>query len=191
MAKKTDKYTELCAEIAEKVKKNGSKSHSKTDMVSMMQTMINTPEHEVSVYVKNTDGSAPSVVTTNPVKEYRESLKPVLKSFGIDNEELDKIQDIQFTKKHAEAICDLSVNLIKDYTGTGRKLALPINEKDEAQMSIAQTHVEEKKTEPKKIVKDEKTGAYNLIPTGKKVTTKEHDVMKASNKIPYWLKDIK
>lgn len=189
MAKK-DAYTALCAEIAEKVKQKG-KAHSKTDMVAMAQSMINTPEHEVDVYVGSATKGDPTVVTTTPVKAYRESLKPVLKSFGIDNDELNKIQDVQFPKKHAEALCELATNLVKDYTSTGRKLVFPINAKNESRMSISQVEVAEKKTEPKKIVKDEKSGKYELIPTGKKVTTKKHEALKAANKVPYWLKDIK
>lgn len=189
MAKK-DNYTALCNEIAEKVKKNGSKSHSKTDMVSMAQTLLNTPTHEVDVYVKN-DGKAPSVITTTPVKDYRDSLKPMLKGFGVDAVEIEKINEVPFTKKHAEALTELATTLVKDYTKTGRKLAFPINDKDEAQMSISQVTVAEKKTEPNKIVHDEKTGKYSLVPTGKHVTTKKHDSMKATNKVPYWLKDIK
>jgi len=188
MAKK-DKYTELCSEIAEKVKKNGSKSYSKTDMVSMAQMLLNTPEHEVDTYVKN-DGKAPTVVTTNPVKDYRDSLKPMLKSFGVDSAEVEKINDMPFTKKHAEAVSELSTVLTKDYTKTGRKLVFPINDKGESQMSVSQVTVEKKTSEPNKIVHDEATGKYSLVPTGKTVTTKEHAAMKATNKVPYWLKDI-
>ena len=190
MAKK-DNYTALVAEISEKVKANGSHSHSKTDLVSMAQTMINTPEHEVDLYMASGEDKPPTVVSTTPVKAYRDSLKGMLKTFGVDSAEAEKLDTMPLSKKHAEALTDISINLVKDYTSTGRKLSFPVTSKDESRMSISQVEIDQKITEPKKIVKDEKTGKYNLVSTGTKVTTKKHAAMKASNKVPYWLKDIK
>ena len=189
MAKK-DKYTELCGEIAAKVNKNGNHSFSKSDLVSMTQELINTPEHEVDVYAKNGD-KEPTIITTNPVKNYRDSLKPILKNFGVDSAEAEKIDTMPFGKKHAEAICDLATCMVKDYTATGRKLNLPITSKTDAQMSITQDRVKTRTTETNKIVKDEATGKFSTVPTGNIVTTKEHSVMKAGNAVPYWLKETK
>lgn len=191
MSKKKTSYDELCSAIHEKVKKNGTSSFSRTDLVSMAHTMVNCPEHEVDVFIKNKDGAAPDVITTTPVKRYRESLKPVLKSFGIDKADLDRIQDVPFPKEHAEALVDMSLNLTKDYIETGRKLKYPLNGKSESAMEVSAVDVPTKVSEPRKIVKDEKSGVYTSVPTGKIVTTSAHTSIKAGNKIPYWLKSSK
>ena len=187
---KNTKYSQLCAEITEKVKKSGTSSFSRGDLVSMAHTLVNTPEHEVDVFVQNKEGAADKVVV-NPVQHYRESLKPVLKQFGIDKTELDRIHDVQFSKDHAEAIVDLSLNLTKDYIRTGRKLKYPITAMNESAMAVSEVNVGTKVAETKRIEKDEKTGKYEAVPTGKVVTTAEHKAIKVSNKVPHWLKQSK
>lgn len=188
MSKKAkNQYNELCSQITAKVKKNGSSSYSKSDLVTMTQSLLNTPEHEVEVFIKNGD-KEPSVVTIKPVEKYRESLKPVLKQFGIDKDELNKLQTVTFSKEHAEAVSELAGIIIKDYTSTGRKFKLPITSVTEGEMSISQVTVNDKTTDTRKIVKKD-NGEYESIPTGKRVKTKEHTALKASNKIPGWLKE--
>jgi hypothetical protein len=184
---KKTKYTELCEEISAKVKKNGTTSFSKSDLVSMTHTLLNTPDTEIDVYVKNKDGAAPEVVSTTPVKRYRESLKPVLKQFGIDKNELDRIGDVTFPKEHSDALLDVSLNIVKDYIKTGRKLKLPLTAKDESSMELSMVDIAEKVSATNKIVKDEE-GKYSSVPTGKTVKTLAHKSVKATNKIPYWLK---
>jgi len=185
---KNTQYSDLINEITEKVKANGSSSHSTTDLNQMAYAMINSPGHAVQV---NVGREAPEFVEATPVKRYRDALKPVLKQFGIDREEANRIDDLPFTKEHGAAIANLSVNLVKDYIGTGRKLTFPITTPNESRMSISQTEVDTKVTEPRRITKDPVTGEYSAVPTGKKVTTKKHQAIKSSNKVPVWLKDIK
>ena len=187
MSKKLkNQYNELCSQITEKVKKNGSSSYSKSDLVAMTQSLLNTPEHEVEVFIKNGD-KEPTTVVTKPVEKYRESLKPVLKQFGIDKEELNKLQSVTFTKEHAEAVSELAGVIVKDYTGTGRKFKFPITSLTEGEMSISQVTIGDKTTDTRKISK-KPNGEYESLPTGKRVKTKEHTALKASNKIPGWLK---
>jgi hypothetical protein len=190
MAKKKTSYSELCDAISEKVKQNGISSFSRTDLVSMAHSMVNCPEHEVEIIVKGKDGAAPEKVTTTPVKRYRNSLRPVLSAFGIDKNEQDRILDVPLTREHAEALTDVALNLTKDFIGTGRKLLLPMTSTTESQMAISEVNVPSKTSEPRKIVK-ENDGSYSSVPTGKKVTTAAHSAVKASNKIPYWLKKSK
>lgn len=181
-----NEYEKLCNEITEKVKSQGSSSYSKSDLVSMTQSLLNTPEHVVDVYVKNKDGE-PSVLPTKPVEKYRESLKPVLKQFGIDKDELNKVHEVQFTKDHAEALSSLAGIIVKDYTKTGRKLKFPITSPTEGEMSLSQTDVVEKTVATRKIVQKD-NGEYESVPTGKTVTTKAHNALRAGNKVPGWLK---
>lgn len=174
-------YENLKKEITDKVKAAGGSRHSKSDLVLMTQTLLNTPEQEVNVYIK--DGTP---VSTKPVERYRESLKNVVKQFGVDKAELDKVKDIKFDKEHADALMDVANTSMKDYIGTGRKMVFPITAPDETQMEISMVEKAEKSEETRKLVQKE-DGSYESVPTGKKKTTKKHKEMKVSNKVPSWL----
>lgn len=184
MAKKTA-YDELKEQISKKVKEAGSTRHSKSDLTAMTHTLLNTPEQEVSEYV-NSD----QPVIKKPVERYRESLKPVIEQFGVDKAELDRIQEVKFSKEHADAFMDLAETVQKDYMRAGRKLIFPINEKDETQMEIS-TVAKEKSV--KKTMKPEKDEAGNniTVPTGKIKTVEAHTEIKASNKVPAWIQSEK
>lgn len=175
-------YDILKETITAKVKEAGGSRHSKGDFTQMTHTLLNTPDQEVTTYIKDVNDP----VVTKPVQAYRESLKPVLKQFGVDNAELDKIQQVKFDKNAAEAFNDLATQVVKDYTGTGRKLILPINSTDEAQMEIRQETKKETNNETKKLVQ-KPDGSYESVPTGKKKKTKAHKELKVSNKVPGWL----
>lgn len=183
MGKRT-KYDELKDQIAEAVKKSGGTRYSKADHTAMTQALINSPEQEVEVYMKDVE----TPISTKPVARYRDSLKPMLKQFGVDDAELDKVQTMQFTKEHAEALNDVSAIVTKDYINTGRKLVMPITSATESQMEISQTTKPQKTEETRKPVKKD-DGTYESVPTGKKKTTFEHTEIKASNKIPSWLQE--
>lgn len=175
-------YEKLKKEITDKVTATGGTRFSKSDMTQMTQSMLNSPAYEVTNYMKDVE----TPVVTKPVERYRESLKPVLKQFGVDNAELDKVQTVTFGKDHAEAVNDIAMQIVKDYTDTGRKLILPINSPDEAQMEIYQETIKETEVETKKIV-EVSEGKFEQVPTGKKKKTKKHRKMKVSNKVPAWL----
>ena len=177
-------YEKLKQEISEKVKANGGCRYSKADLTQLTSTLLNTPEQEVKTYPLK--GSKDEVVTTKPVERYRESLKPVLKQFGVDNAELNKIHDVKFNKEHAEALMDVSTQVIKDYTGSGRKFIFPINDETESQMEISQVDKSEKEVETTKI-EEQSPGVYATVPTGKKKKTFAHKELKVSNKVPGWL----
>jgi len=180
-----NKYDDLKEEIRRKVNEAGGTRYSQSDLRDLTHTLINTPEHTVKTYIK--DGEP---VETQPVKHYRESLKPVLKQFGVDAAEMGKIQEVEFTKDHAAAINELATTIVKDYTGVGRKLILPVTDENESQMEIFQVKRAEKVEETKKPQKNE-DGTYTQVPTGKEKTTKEHAEMRVSNKIPHWLVEEK
>lgn len=174
-------YDKLKKEITEKVKAAGGTRHSKSDLTLMTQTLLNTPEQEVPVYIKDSDP-----VMSKPVERYRESLKGVVKQFGVDNAELDKVKDINFSKEHAEALMDVATTSMKDYIGTGRKMIFPVTSANESQMEISLVDKAKKTEETRKLVQKD-DGTYESVPTGKKKTTEAHKEMKVSNKVPSWL----
>lgn len=181
---KKNKYTSMVEEMREKVQKAGGSRYSKSDETTLTHTLLNTPEHEVEVYLKD----CPDPVVTKPVEHYRDSLKPVLKQFGVDAAELDKIQTVEFPKDHAEAFNELAAVTMKDYIGTGRKKIFPVTSKAESQMEITQVEKPEKVEDTRKLVETE-SGKYESVPTGERKTTKAHSEMKVSNKVPGWLVD--
>jgi NACalpha-BTF3-like transcription factor len=183
---KKNKYTSMVEEMREKVQKAGGSRYSKGDEIALTHALLNTPDHEVDVYVKD----CPDPVVTKPVEHYRDSLKPVLKQFGVDAAELDKIQEVEFSKDHAEAFNELAAVAMKDYIGTGRKKILPVTSKTESQMEISQVEKAEKVEDTCKLV-ETSPGKYDRVPTGERKTTHAHSEMKVSNKVPGWLVDKK
>ena len=176
------KYDDLLQEMSKKVQEAGSSRHSKSDYIEVTRTLLNTPDHEVKVYVDDVDNP----VVTKPVQRYRDSLKSVVEKFGVDKAETEKLDTMEFSKEHADALNDVALQAIKDYTGTGRKLVLPVTSPTESQMEIMQVDVEEKVLDTKKPVQGE-DGSYSLVPTGERKTTAAHKEMRGSNKIPGWL----
>jgi NACalpha-BTF3-like transcription factor len=179
---KKSKYSSMVDEMREKVQKAGGSRFSKSDQTALTHTLMNTPEHEVPVYLK--DCTDP--VITKPTEHYRESLKPVLKQFGVDSAELDKIQTVEFPKDHAEAFNELAAVAMKDYMSTGRKIIFPVTSNEESQMEISMVNKEKKSEETRKLV-ETSPGKFESVPTGERKTTKAHTEIKAANKVPGWL----
>jgi len=188
MSKAKTKYENLCDQISAAVTANRTSSYSHGDLVAMSHALINSPELEKTIIVKDPESNGPKEITLRPSKEYRDSLKGVVKKMGVDINELGKLDEMEFSKDHAEAICGLATTLVNDYTRTGRKFIFPMTSKDQSQMSITQEKVGEKKVAGRKIEKDETTGKYTSTETGAIITTKPHVVMSASNPVPGWLK---
>ena len=178
MSKKRDAYDELCASMKAKIQKAGGSRCSEADRRDLMYELVNTPDHESEVWMKDAD----EPVITTPVKDYRESLKPVLDQFGVDKAEQDKIMEVKFPKKHADALIKLGDQAMQDYMGVGRKLILPITEKDQAQMEISHVKKDEKRENTRKPV-ETSPGVYESVPTGDCRITAPHTEIKASNKM--------
>ena len=191
MAKHKNAYTQLCDEIKEKIdssnraKGRTSSAVSRSDLEAMTTTLLNTPDHEVTVYsysAKDTSGTGEPVgVTKKPTKRYRESLKPVLRNLGLDKHDADKIDEIPFTKEHAAALLDVSTTAIHDYMRAGRKFSFPITQPDETRMEINCVIAPEKTSVGNRFKKDEDLDDSVTV-------TMERAIIKAKNPVPYWLK---
>ena len=183
------KYESYKEEMKKKVQAAGGCRYSKDDLRDMANQLINDTEYEMTRYIK--DVNAP--VNVNLSQKYRDSLKPTLKQLGLDAAEVERINDVQFSKDHAEAVTELGVQIVKDYIDVGRKMIFPINAQDESQMEICVGIKDETVEDTMKIVKTvdvDGNETYERVPTGKRVTTKQHREIKASNKKPGWLQDI-
>ena len=190
---KNNAYTQLCDEIKAKIdssnraKGRTSSAVSRSDLEAMTTVLLNTPDHEVTVYpyaTKDTSGTnEPIGVMKKPVKRYRDSLKPMLRSLGLDKHDADKIDDIPITKEHAAAMLDVSTTAIHDYMRAGRKFSFPITEPDETRMEINCVVAPERTSVGNRFKKDDGDESVTV--------TKERTIIKAKNPVPYWLKDTK
>ena len=158
-----------------------SRRYSKGDYVGLTKGLLNEADYEVSYYT-NPSGETPITVKKQPVKAYRDALKDVVKEFGVDKNELGKLDDMEFSKKHAEALIDVAQVAQHDYMATGKKLRLPQMAENETTVTLGYEVLPEKVEATNKVV-DGKS-----VPTGKTIKTSERTVTKAANKVPAWMK---
>ena len=181
-------YATMLDELTTKIKvgaKDGRKptcSYSKSDLDNLTLAMLNSPEHVVTEYqmkVSESDGT-PVTIDKMVSKRYRESLKPMLKTLGLDKNDVEKVSDIQFTKEHASSMMSLCTCVLKDYIRAGRKFSFPITAPDECRMEfycdtaperINQNRFAKTEEEKKKVSK-----------------TLERTVLKSKNGCPSWLR---
>ena len=193
MSKNKNAYTQMCDEIKEKIdnsnraKGRTSSAVSRSDLEAMATTLLNTPDHEVTVYsysAKDQSGTGEPVgITKKPAKRYRDSMKPMLRTMGLDKHDADKIDDIPFTKEHAAAMIDVTTTVIHDYMRAGRKFSFPITEPDETRMEINCVMAPERTSVGNRFNKDSDDDTVTV--------TKERAIIKAKNPVPYWLKESK
>lgn len=164
-----------------------SRRYSKGDLVDLTRAALNEPDGgPIYNYYSNPSGDTPVSVEKKPVEAYRNALKDVVKQFGVDGQEAEKINTIDFSKKHAEAMIDVVQAVQADYTDTGKKLRLPQFSADSTTVTLSKETLPEKTEDTKKnTVIDGKTVQ---VPTGKTIRTEQRTVIKASNKVPGWLK---
>ena len=189
MSKNKNAYTQLCDEIAEKIaasnraKGRNSSAVSKSDLEMMTTTLLNTPDHTVTVYpYSSKDTEDPIGVEKQPVKRYRDSLKPMLRNMGMDKYDVDRIDDVPMTKEHAAALLDVATVAVHDYMRAGRKFSFPMMEKDETRMEMQTITAPEKISQGNRFMKDDAAANDRVT------VTKERVMLKAKNPVPSWLK---
>ena len=184
-------YSSMLDELSAKIKagaKDGRKptcSYSKSDLESLTLGLLNSPDHIVSEYqmkVSEADGS-PITIEKVPSKRYRDSLKPILKTLGLDKNDVEKVSDIQFTKEHASAIMGIATTCIHDYLLAGRKMVFPVTNSKECRMEMY-CDVAPERINQNRFAKTEEE-------KNKVSKTLERTVLKSKNACPSWLKTEK
>lgn len=181
-------YSTMLDELSAKIKagaKDGRKptcSYSKSDLDNLTLALLNSPDHVVTEYqmkVSEADGT-PVTIDKTPSKRYRDSLKPMLKTLGLDKNDVEKISDIQFTKEQASAIMGLATTAIHDYLLIGRKMVFPVTNAKECRMEMY-CDVAPERINQNRFAKTEEEK--------KKVSkTLERTVLKSKNSTPSWLR---
>jgi len=178
-------YKKTAKEISDRVEEKNSHSYSKTDMVSLMHSMINDTENDFTIISKKND--KPVATATCPAKELRISLEPTFVSVGLDKAEAkEAAAKVQFSKKTAEALVNLNDACVKTYLDTGRKYSLPMTTTTESKMSFLKVDLPEKVEATKRPVT--KDGVTTMELTGKTIKTSKRGTLKAKNVVPPWLK---
>lgn len=181
-------YSTMLDELSNKIKsgsKDGKKascSYSKSDLENLTLALLNSPEHVVTEYqmkVSEADGS-PVTIDKMPSKRYRESLKPMLRTLGLDKNDAEKVSDIQFTKEHSSALIGVATCAIKDYLRAGRKFSFPITAPDECRMEFYCD------TAPERI--NQNRFAKTEEEKSKISKTLERKILKTKNLAPAWLR---
>lgn len=181
-------YSSMLDELSAKIKagaKDGRKptcSYSKSDLESLTLGLLNSPDHIVSEYqmkVSEADGT-PVTIDKMPSKRYRDSLKPMLKTLGLDKNDVEKVSDIQFTKEHASAIMGIATTCIHDYLLAGRKMVFPVTNAKECRMEMY-CDVAPERINQNRFAKTEEE-------KNKVSKTLERTVLKSKNSTPSWLR---
>ena len=181
-------YSTMLDELSAKIKganKDGKKascSYSKSDLENLTLALLNSPDHVVKEYqmkVSEVDGS-PVTIDKTPSKRYRESLKPMLRSLGLDKNDAEKVSDIQFTKEHGSALMGVATTVLKDYISAGRKFSFPVTSDKECRMEFYCD------TAPERI--NQNRFAKTEEEKSKISKTLERSILKAKNQTPSWLR---
>ena len=181
-------YSSMLDELSAKIKarakdgRNPTCSHSKSDLESLTLGLLNSPDHIVSEYqmkVSEADGT-PVTIDKMPSKRYRDSLKPMLKTLGLDKNDVEKVSDIQFTKEHASAIMGIATTCIHDYLLAGRKMVFPVTNSKECRMEMY-CDVAPERINQNRFAKTEEE-------KNKVSKTLERTVLKSKNSTPSWLR---
>lgn len=178
-------YEELIKSSASR----GGNNYSKSELNTLATVMMNDPTADITVHFKKGDTFETRVY--NPGKSIRANLiAPILRNFGVDRAEMGKLDDMQISRAGGEALADFSLLLVKSYIskkGLGRKLTLPMLSTDETVQTLECDTTKEEKRATTRIVRQE-DGTYVTTPTGKLVTTRSHEKLKTTNRVPAWLK---
>lgn len=193
--KQDNEYTRTCEEIRAKIqasnraKGRSSSAVSRSDLESMAVALLNSPEHVVTVFnfsTKDTSGTGePTSVDIRPSKRYRDSLKPMLRTMGLDKHDVDKVDDIPMSKEHGSALMGVAQTVIHDYLINGRKFSFPMTEPNETRMEISCVQAPERISVGNRFRPNDSDGDDTTT------ITKERLVLKAKNPVPFWLKETK
>lgn len=174
-------FTEAKKDVREKnLKKSAAKGKpiravSNSDKDMLINSLANDDVFLATYYDKNNE-----VTKKNLRKNFLDSTKPMFREMGIDKNDLEKVNTLTIPKECTKAAAELIEYGIREYLHAGRKYKFPRIEENDSEMSV----VEQKMPE---IERENRFGNSS----GKKVVTKERNIIKAKNVVPKHLKYTK
>ena len=189
---KKSEFGEYLGGVREAVKTTGSNGNSGAVATEITTKLLNTPEFEMPSYKENAKGGFDTIPSL-PVKEFRAQVANAsAKALGMDRADADALSDkLEFTQAFGASFNAAADAAEACYLSTGRTKNKPQLSGDVSRVSMRIGTVAAKTEDTKKIVQDPKTKKYESVPTGKRVTTKEHQVMKLKNSTMPWMKTSK
>ena len=171
------KYNETIETIK---KESSSTGYSRPVEEKLASALLNDTEYCKKQYVKKGDSFA--VKESYPVKEFRDGLKQTLvKEFGIDPAEANKLDKVDFNKGVTTPFADLANTHVMGCMKTGKSYVFNPEDERSTKMQISLREMPAKIIETTKLVQDE-TGKYNTVPTGDKIQYTDRTEIVAANK---------
>lgn len=174
-------FYEVLDEIKERAQASSVKSFSKSDFEKLVRAFVNTPDYECEV-VKTKEGEMVKS-TVNPVANFRSMIRTILKDFGVDKDEAEKVMT-----DYEIRTCDMYEfisELIYKYMEAGKKFDFITKEDFSGSMSLK--FVEE---EEKEFTEIRRKDADPNVPLKKFTQRKKaHKVLEKKSKCPSWLKE--
>lgn len=174
-------FYEVLAEIKAGAEASSVKSFSKSDFEKLVRAFVNTPDYECEI-VKTKNGEMVKS-TVNPVANFRGMIRTILKDFGVDKAEAEKVMT-----EYEIRTCDMYEfvsEIIYKYMEAGKKFDF-IN-KEDFSGSMSLKFVEEEEKEYTEIRKKDADPSVPLKTF--KQRKKAHKVLEKKSKCPKWLKE--
>ena len=84
-----NEFSSIQQEIIDALKVAQRKTFNRQDFDSLARAFVNTPNYETEIVKKRNEDGTIETEVIKPVEQFRKNfLKPILKEFGVDNEEL-------------------------------------------------------------------------------------------------------
>lgn len=167
------KFDGIFGEI--KTKANGSTLFNKGEYDKLALGMLNDTEYTVDVVTKRREDGI-ETKTINPGQQFRNGfIKPILKDFGVDKIEAERINDYEFNK--IDGLYELQNEINFKYMETGRKLDFLPKEDFVGGMTLTDVQPFEKEYKKVKKSKDDPDEFVNI-------RKEAHRVLTAKSKTP-------
>lgn len=171
-----NEFSSIQQEIIDALKVAQRKTFNRQDFDSLARAFINTPSYETEIVKKRNEDGSIETGSIKPVEQFRKNfLKPILKEFGVDNEELKNLDNFEIQR--VKSLYPFMMELLYQYMKTGRQLEfLP---KEDFEGSCQLEEIEEQIKEYKPPVTDK-----NPDPQSVRKCIEQHIVLKAKTRAP-------
>lgn len=170
-------------EVFEEIKSNVSlsskgkklKNFSRTDFDRLAKAYINTPDYTIQKAVAKGDDSF-ELVEIKPVLQFREMLHSILRGFGVDKQEADRVLTDEELVKNASCMYEFVSELIFQYMSADKKFDFITREDFTGSIKLKDV--------------DEVITTHRSPRGGEKVTVKKkaHRQLDKKSTAPKWLK---
>lgn len=171
-----NEFNSIQQEIIDSLKVAQRKTFNRQEFDSLARAFINTPDYEMEVIKKRNDDGTVEKETVKPVEQFRKNfLRPILKEFGVDNEELKNLDDFEIQR--VKALYPFMMELLFQYMKTGRQLDFIPKEDFEGSCQLEE--IDEQIKEYKPPVTEQ-----NPEPQSVRKCIEQHLVLKAKTRAP-------